>query len=187
VNEGFITFHGIDGTGKTSVVAGLVERLAGGGVPSFNARDCSINSENNSTESNIHPDILRKILQSQAIRSEINAGRIALRDRWLIDTYADKTHAGIVLPTPPEEILVPDLSVILRCNDKIRLRRTSLRENPTEDDLVLNSVGTRAYYFENYLLNNIGRFASRSLVIDTTYNSPEETVSEIMEQVWPGA
>ena len=167
----FVTFHGIDGVGKTSTTAALANILNGHGYPattfdSLEEQEPVVDLP--ATSSIDDSSLLKKMQQSALVAGACAGGMSVVRDRWLIDVYADRSHRGILLPSPPEQIMRPDLSFILTCDEQHRQDRIAQRENPTPDDLIPKTSGSRPERFENYLLSHVDEFAARSVVIDTT-------------------
>lgn len=182
----FITVHGIDGTGKSTVANCIVEALHGQGAPTLTFDDAEkhyspklpLGPDVPSAEAASHPSLSKKAVQSVLVRAASEDGIHVVKDRWLIDVYADNIHKGVELPEPPAEIVMPDLSVILVCSEDIRRQRIMQRGNPTADDLIPKELGTRAQFFETYLLENIGMFASQSMVVDTGDHGPAQVAQQ---------
>jgi thymidylate kinase len=178
----FITIHGIDGTGKSSVAIQLAESLN-------KQAQTSVFYDDLIGEAGGMPDVARggvfdgKLYQSSIISQALANGRTVTRDRWLIDVFASETFKGEKLPSAPREILWPDLSVVLLCEESVRQKRIRLRPSPTSQDLIPRVEGTRADYFEKYLLRYVGDFAIRSIIIDTTHNTPAETTAAIISEL----
>lgn len=175
-NASFITIHGIDGTGKTSAAHNVAQALSHYNAPAINYDD--ITAEVIADPSQPDNALAKKLSQSALITQYIESGYSVIRDRWLIDIHADRGFRGNTVATP-SGILTPDYSFVLTCEDSVRMQRVLARGNPTEQDLIPNLEGTRAHYFEQYLLHRIGEFARHAMVIDTTELSQNEVADTI--------
>lgn len=175
-NSNFITIHGIDGTGKTTAAHTVAELLPQ--AVNYDSITDTINYDRN------HSDITiaKKLSQSALIHSYLAQDISIVRDRWLIDVHADREHKGMLTPAY-EGIATPNYSFVLTCDENLRMQRVLHRGNPTEQDLVPNIEGTRAHYFEQYLLQNIGKFAHHSMVIDTTDLNISEVAQTIVRHI----
>jgi thymidylate kinase len=183
----FITIHGIDGTGKTTTAELLRNGLGELGirVAHWNIVKNLLEPVPNSRAS-LAAGIGKKVSESRIVLDLMEKGMTLARDRWAIDVMADHAFAGTPmrgceasLATNPE-LLLPDFSVILVCKENERMRRINLRGNPSEEDLIPNTPGSRACFFQEYLLANIAEHSENSMVIDTTGITPEDTTGMIM-------
>jgi thymidylate kinase len=186
----FITIHGIDGTGKTTTAELLGAGLDESGIriaPWKVVRD-KLGPVPNSRAS-LAAGIGKKVSESTVVSGLMEQGMTLVRDRWAIDVMADHAFAGTPmrgceasLATNPE-LLLPDFSVILVCKEDERMRRINLRGNPSEEDLIPNMPGSRAYFFQQYLLANIDKYSGNNMVIDTTDITPEDATGMIMRKL----
>lgn len=187
----FVTFHGIDGSGKTTAVDTLVSRLDSHGIATAkldDLRDAEGSNVDQTELAMFDPEaqlsIEKKFSQSDQVRRALENGLVTVKDRWAIDVYASNAFKGNRLPDfVPARILRPNLSVILTCAEHERQDRISQRGNPTPEDLIPNVPGTRAHFFEQYLIHNVSHFALRTMNIDTTYLQPEEIAEIVAEEV----
>ena len=180
----FVTIHGIDGTGKSTIANQLAELLnAQGHLAVFYDNLVKEIGDLPNTGGGLFDG---KIQQSGIISRALADGQTVSRDRWLIDIFASETFKGEQLSLVPKEILRPDLSVILLCEESVRQSRIRLRSNPTIDDLTPKVEGTRPDYFEKYLLKHIANFAACSLVLDTTHNDPKQATAKIIAELEKG-
>lgn len=175
-NPNFITIHGIDGTGKTTAARTVAELLP----QAINYDDITDTIDYNHNFSDT--TIAKKLSQSALVHSYLLQGSSVVRDRWLIDVHADRAHKGILTPDY-DGIATPNYSFVLTCDEEQRMQRVLLRGNPTEQDLVPNTEGTRAHYFEHYLMQNIGKFARHSMAIDTTHLTVDKVAQTIIENI----
>ena len=185
----FVTIHGIDGTGKTTAAYEVTQRMRQRGSQSETVASLEdiYGAEYSLPTSLFIPhtlnemSLLKRIRQTEMVRRANAVGITVLRDRWLIDTYADSAHRRIVLPeVPTDSILQPNLSVILLCDENVRQQRIAARGNPSPEDLIPKEAGTRAKFFEEYLLRNIGAFAARTMIIDTTDLMPTQVAEKVL-------
>jgi len=176
INASFVTIHGIDGTGKTSAARNVAHMLSRHNIPAINYDDITAEV----VADPLQPDtaLAKKLSQSALITQYLESGHSVVRDRWLIDIHADRGFAGNAVAAP-SGILTPDYSFVLTCEDSVRMQRVLARGNPTEQDLIPNVEGTRAHYFEQYLLRRIGEFARLAITIDTTELSQDEVAETI--------
>lgn len=180
----FIAIHGIDGTGKTTATGYLVNHLRAIGRKAIGFDNIYIPQQDPMQPSRgLEVSLSKKAEQSGAIDKMLAEGYDVVKDRWLIDVFADNLHKGNELPDVIPEIATPDLSILLTCSELERQKRILQRKNATSDDLIPKEVGTRAHFFENYLLENIGDYASNVLQIDTTSMKVNEVVQIIVEKV----
>ena len=184
VSRKFLTFHDIDGFSKTTIVDQTVASLAADGQPviSWNNYAEKYGFIFPSKRGDFAASVEKKRLESRAILGALSSGLTIVKDRWYIDVLASHTFASDAQPIDPEGILKPDLSVILVCDEKVRMNdRILVRANPTPEDLIPNSAGTRAGFFEDYLLNCIAGLSRKHLIIDTTNITPTD-VAEIVRK-----
>jgi broad-specificity NMP kinase len=81
----FVTIHGIDGVGKTSVATGLARTLDGQSQPAIYYDDLAEKVKCTRIGSEIFD---KKLVQSAIIARALTEGQTVTRDRWLIDVFA---------------------------------------------------------------------------------------------------
>lgn len=179
----FVTIHGIDGTGKTTIAKTISQAFQAEFVMSYYFEDLDIPRQpvNVTNETNGYQrSVLKKIGQSAVVRDVVEKGGLISKDRWMIDVAASNSYGNDRHYTKnPEGVLLPHLAVFLTCEEDERMRRIQARGNPTPDDLIPNEPGTRAFYFEQFLLQNMGDFSITTTVIDTTHGSVEAVVDQV--------
>lgn len=190
----FITVHGIDGTGKTTLV-GAIERglytrgldvapegLIQVGNPWRALRDEFADITPNER---LFYKLGSKVADGQLISEQLASGTNTVKDRWVVDVLADETHKGVVAPKMIfPSILMPDIAVLLVCDEDERMARVTARPDASEDDLIPCAPGQRAYYFQNYLLDHIAASAVDSIQLDSTETSPEALAQLVLERVY---
>ena len=80
-------------------------------------------------------------------------------------------------------LLRPDMAVVLRCSEAERQTRIAARGEATPEDLIANEPGTRAHYFEQYLLEHIAESADRHIILDTTDATPQEMADVVQQNI----
>lgn len=188
----FVTIHGIDAVGKTTTAKNVAELLRLEGADMLDWRSFARESGLEGLVSN-HDDfeasIAKKALESDALYCAVEQGRSVVKDRWVLDVMASHAYKGTLVSVDPatmSRLLQPDFSVILTCAEEERMVRVFARGNPTEDDLVPRTLGTRAHFFQEYLLDNVGHYSRRSAVVDTTNRYPYEIAQEVVDRLVDG-
>ncbi len=161
----FITFHGIDGTGKTTAVASTVLLLRRMGVNALNYDQLDVDNPFTVAKKRVVAEtppaaqiafyIGSALFHSGLIERLTKEGSTVVKARYLDDILAHHGHLGVVNP----EIMVsvfpfkqPDLRVVLTLDEDVRRKRISQRGVVDEKDLQLVEPGSRLYYFQNTLL-----------------------------------
>jgi thymidylate kinase len=190
----FITVHGIDGTGKTTLVAALKTALEQMGIdvapdssvkPSTPWRKFRSDFGDMTPTQRLFYKLGSKAAEGERIAEGIHEGRTTVKDRWVIDVLADETHKGAVAPREVyPSILQPDLAVVLWCSEDERVSRIANRPDATPDDLIPLQPGTRADYFHTYLIDHIAGSAADSLTLNTTQSPPEELAQIVLERAY---
>jgi thymidylate kinase len=183
----FVTIHGIDGTGKTTIAQRLPDALRYEFPEAYYFDDLRLPEQVTPLVAPVNAyekSVQKKIGQSSALGTILQKGGLVAKDRWMIDVAASNSFSdGEDYTTNPNGVLIPSLSVLFTCAEDERMRRIHARGNPTPDDLVPNEPGTRAHYFETFLREHLPDFSMSSLVIDTTPGDPTAVIEEIREAV----
>lgn len=190
----FITIHGIDGTGKTTTARALAYALQDRGLEALNYDALEVvegaargqEEMRQDAQTQLYRSLGRKCIQGFAVQQALTSGKSVVKDRWTIDVLAANTYLGAAVPAGDLGILVPDMSILLVCGEQVRQQRVRARRHATADDLVPNLPGTRAHYFEGYLMDHLGEYSQRAEVIDTTHTALDAVVSQIVDLVLDG-
>lgn len=189
----FVSVHGIDGTGKTTVVDGLLQEMTACNLSVCSAESittattCSSRPYTNETspQERVLAKLISKATQGVRIGMILETGMHVVKDRWAIDVIADESHKGAIVGKHLlDTVLQPDLAVLLTCDEDVRMQRIQNRDCPTPDDLVPNAPGTRAHYFQSFLVENLPYTAPRSLTLDTTHETAEQIVNTVIENLY---
>lgn len=186
----FFSIHGIDGVGKTTITELLAEQMSRENVNASSWDLFATRAELDtlpSSRGDFAASIAKKAIESEAIRLALEQGETVVKDRWVIDVLAAHAYKGTLAgidPTMISRLLKPDFSVVLTCQEQQRMARVHSRANPTDEDLIPRVPGTRAYFFQDYLLGKVADFSRDHVVIDTTEKDQVQVVTEILE--WTG-
>jgi dTMP kinase len=162
----FITFEGIDGTGKSSAVQSVAHALRGDGADVVTTREETAGPTGEWVRRSIkeHWDPLAttflfladRALHVREIETWLAAGKTVLCDRFVDSTYAYQAATLAARVPRPMEFLrglhanwcpVPDRVILLRCDPAVAVGRTKRRgqTTPYEEVRFLTQVQ------ENYL------------------------------------
>jgi thymidylate kinase len=190
----FVTFHGIDGTGKTTAAEKLTGLLSARGhdvvnydlIPSDNpfsiAKRGVIAETSPAAQAAFF--IGSTLYHSERIAEYLRAGKSVVKARYIDDVIAHHEHLGvndIQRITNSFNILQPHLRVLLTLDEEERRRRIEARGILDDKDREQFVEGSRLYAFQNTLIRIAGELvvSGRALIIDTQTNSPND-VSEIV-------
>jgi len=197
----FTTIHGIDGTGKGSTVAELVRLLQESGQTPIDYEAYSKDNVENpiskikrrmveigTPEAQLLLFLTSTLFHSEIIRQLKLQGHTVVKDRWTWDVQAHHEHLGIknthrlVSELP---IIKPDLAIVLTLEESERKRRILQRGILDAKDEDVNTPGTRAHFFEQFLLREVKKLQRnhQGLIIDTTHNSPAEVARIILNHM----
>lgn len=191
----FITIHGIDGTGKTTLVGAIQDVLEA------NHLDIASSATHSAAEDpwqthradfselsgaeRVFYKLGSKAAQGRLIAQRKDSGITTVKDRWTIDVLADETHKGTVIPTGIlSTILQPDMAVLLVCDEEARMARITSRPDPTPEDLVPRTPGSRAYYFQDYLTTHLPASAAKHMQLNSTNTSPKVLAESVVERIY---
>ncbi len=197
LREQFIVLYGIDGTGKTTTAQSLTSRYNELHLPVINYDEYEktlspayrqikkIVKTQGSPEEQLAFTLASSIYHSHQISQLVESGYTVIKSRYLLDVAAHHSHLGA---KNVEQIIslfpffAPSLQVILLCDELTRQSRIAARGEKNEKDLIKKEPGTRADYFEKYLLEHAQNTHVFSQVkrIDTTNSTPTEVAEQIV-------
>jgi dTMP kinase len=152
----FITFEGVDGSGKSTQIALLKDRLAKEGVDVFLTREPGgtrvgekiraliLDPENAEMDAMTEMFLYaaaRAQLAREAIRPALDAGKTVICDRWVDSSIV---YHGVArgLGRFVKEVnlhavagLVPDRTILLDLDPEVALRRAAIRGADTEENI----------------------------------------------------
>ncbi len=181
----FIVLHGIDGTGKSSTSRFVTAQNNQKGRPTINYDEYEkgldspyrkikdrIKAEG-SIEEQLAFFLASTLFHSQKITQLVESGLTVVKSRYLLDVAAHHSHLGC---RNVEQLIAlfpffsPSLQVILIAEEMERQRRIQQRPEKNSQDLIKNEEGSRAWYFEQYLLKHAQQIhpSAHTYVVDTT-------------------
>ena len=99
----FITLHGIDAVGKTSITHHLAEYLRDGGTDVYDwqsfAKEAGV-AEIPSRRDDFTASIAKKVLEGEAVARFLDLGKGVIKDRWVIDILASHAFKGTLVGSP---------------------------------------------------------------------------------------
>lgn len=200
LQPGLITLHGIDGSGKTTTADYLVQHLVDKGLSAVNYDRYEVGLE--SPYRQIKKEIKHRpfdeqlafflastLFHSHQIEVLISQGMWVVKSRYLLDVLAHYSHLGcknvetIAIAMP---FLQPTLQIILVLDEFERQSRIKNRPIRDEKDMIPKEMGTRAWFFEEYLLRYAGIIHSKATTktIDTTVLGKESVANQIARVLW---
>ncbi len=188
----FITIHGIDGTGKSTLASALCDELNANSQDAVLFEQLNLDNpfaDNKPNFANLHPQarvfysLGSKAVESTTIASA-SAQRHVVKDRWVIDVLADQSYCGATIDDSLFGLLsMPDLAVLLTCQEDERMRRIQERGGANANDLVPNIEGTRARYFEQFLMDHLGQSAGQCMQLDSSNVPAVELAKQIAGRI----
>ncbi|MCQ2546514.1 MAG: dTMP kinase [Clostridia bacterium] len=194
----FITFEGGDGSGKSTQIGILRDRLAesgydvlltrepGGTKISEKIRSIILDKENSEmddmTEAMLYASA-RAQLVSEVIRPAVEEGKIVICDRFIDSSIAYQAYgrglgdAVAVINSYAIGECMPDMTVLLKVNPEIGSRRISER-NEDRDRIELASEQFHKKVYEGYL-DLEKRYPERIVGIEA-----DRTIEEIAAVIW---
>lgn len=165
----FITIHGIDGTGKTTTTANIVEKMKKSEILAINYDNFkkSLNNpyaqkkkeikENGTLEEKLAIYLESMMYHSDQIEQLLAKGYHVVKSRYLDDIKAHFSHLGVdqgVLGKLESKfpMIQPDLKVILVLDEEERRKRIQDRGILNERDEEVKKIDSRLGFFEDYLL-----------------------------------
>jgi len=197
----FITIHGIDGTGKTTTTEKLHQRLVSMGEQAINydthkndrpnpfAQKKELADREGSPEERLAAYLESTMFHSEQIEDLRKQGFHVMKSRYLDDVLAHHSHLGLseeVLQAGLRKfpIVQPDLKVILTADESKRRDRIEGRGILDARDAEHKAPGSRARYFEDYLMQFAQKAPEGSVLhLDTGELDAEEVVERIIRSL----
>lgn len=200
-----ITFEGIDGTGKSTQLKLLVDRLRSEGYEVLDTKEPGSPAEptklglelrqilfHTVTTHNMASGVADLLFLADHVQHVEKLIRPAMEEGKLVisDRYSDSQFAYAESKKCPPYILdayraafgpVPDLTLLFVSQDPgVTLKRAQARRGEThQEGKTWNKVQEQVVIQQNYLSNLVGQ--GRTQVIMVT---PDETVGQVFEKVW---
>ncbi|GEM_PF-1852260 len=197
----FITFHGIDGTGKTDSASATYRILEARGIKAVNYDEYEklrVKNPFSSVKRQIEEEtpaaarlafyLASTIFHSVQITQLVKGGFTVVKSRYLDDVIAHHAHLGVpngeaiarLLP-----IVQPDLKVILTATEWIRQQRLENRGRSDLKDEEVRYPGSRLDFFENYLVDHAHHLISigHALKLDVSEISPQDVGQRVIENL----
>jgi len=194
----FITFHGIDGTGKTTAVTTTVEMLREEGIQAADYDELGIinpfSAAKKAVVAQASPSaqlayfIGSTMYQGEQINSLTASGLSIVKGRYIDDVIAHHGHLGVSNSDNIAEsfpIKQPDLRVVLTLEEEERRKRIEARGIHDEKDLQVVEEGSRLQYFQNTLLRIADKYAAQgtAIVINTANITPEGIATQAISNL----
>ena len=183
----FLTIHGIDGVGKSSITTALCDILNNEQIPTINYGTSSqkwdnpfskikkIVKETATPQQEFLNFINSHISHSHKIKELLQQNTSVVKDRFSDDIGASSSFRGVQYANEliqffekSGDLLVPDHKILLTANENVRMKRIEKREWNNEMDYIPNKPGHRAYHFEQYLKKRIQEHGTKGLELDTS-------------------
>lgn len=193
----YITLHGPDGSGKTTVGRALANRLETNGSPAVFFPDWRVQNdianpfyEPLRTEEAKEPQLLLSLVlaklafDSWHINELLEQDVNVIKDRGLFDVRADMAWRGMdALLCDSPAIKAPDFSVYLDVGESARLRHLAVKPDSNADDYEPNEPGTRMHTLARYVLGEVTALEKRGqgMVLPSDSLSIEEIVERVEE------
>lgn len=178
----FITIEGADGVGKTTVSEKLAEKLNLTllRTPPAPFDDKTLRGIIESEGSTLTKYFYYRTacqIASDRIKKSLAEGRGIISDRYIKSTqvYRSVTDPDLEKIFEETDLVMPDFEILLTASPEIRLKRVKEREDA---GLISNEVDVE---FQNRIQNKF--LENNMFVIDTSNNTVDETVSQILEYI----
>jgi thymidylate kinase len=194
----YITIHGPDGVGKTTVGRGVATKLVNRGYATEFFDDwrerngwvnpyslTKLNAEFGTDLSVIALQAAKTALDSLVINELTTSGITIVKDRGVIDVRADLIYRGL----DPSELRgplmrEPDLAVLLTVSEEVRHRRLNTKNDIQPQDYEPNLPGNRMYDMNQSILDQLeNRPPESQLILSTDNLSIREVVDEISNEI----
>jgi thymidylate kinase len=198
----FITFHGIDGTGKTTTAENVTQKLVTHNTKTINydvyecdhvknpfapAKEGVKNEASPSSQLAFY--LGSTIYHSDRIRTLLDEGFTVVKSRYIDDVLAHHTQLGVKHAKEIADlfpIIQPDLRVILTTDEAARRERIFTRDELDSNDEDVRQAGSRLDFFEHYLLDNAEDLIKigKAIKIDTTNIDPEQVADKVIDHLF---
>lgn len=200
LNHPYITIHGPDGAGKTTVGRSLANTMRCSGHSAVFFRDWQISQGqtasldpylNRAARDSISRDfvlmqVAHAATQSALISNLTSAGFIVIKDRGILDDRACLHAEGLDAAAHLEPGLrEPDLAIFLAVSERERAKRLAARPSVAPYSRQPNTDGSSASTITTHILSQVQTLAAdnRGVVIDTDQVSVRGVTDIIMEEL----
>ena len=194
----YVTLHGPDGSGKTTVARTVVQALNREGHGSiffddwkqmqgrenpFSAAEIKLLSGEGKGLSVLQ--LAKVAFDSVAISELTDSGIIVVKDRGLLDVRADLAYRGLD-PNDCSGPLVrePDLAVFLSVSEAARHKRLAVKEDIRPEDFQPNEPGSRLFSMVQHVQSSVETLEpANGLLIDTDELGVDQVVERVCNEV----
>lgn len=173
----FIALEGLSGTGKTCVGEILADAIHGTmyKTPPSPFRDIRDDIDQACGLAARYFFYLAGVIHASAQIKKLLQTTPVVCDRYILTTYCYHGAAGVkaVIPLEQLELLKPDLTVLITCDEEERMRRLAQR-GLTYNDSVEQAMAISRSFLQAYRKHDV-------LEIDSTAISPKEVASRIIK------
>lgn len=195
----YVTIHGPDGVGKTTVGRNVASTLTRNGLAAEFFDDWRDENHFNNpfsstkirklvgknSQSFVALQAAKVAIDSIAVTELTNEGITVIKDRGILDVRADLKYRGF----EPSDfyspmIREPDLTVMLMVHEEARYRRLASKNDVHSQDYQPNLPGYRMYEMSQYLVNEVSkRVPEKGLIVQTDDLSIDTVVGIVTERI----